>query len=137
MGLRNRGVKPDTRTAVGSLGVLRHSRMPAQLFELPFIDGPAADIDALRNRRGEMAEVIARGILSYLGIQGQAVSPAPIQPPIACPAPAQPPQADSFVRFNIFLKFFHIQARNMAVNSGGKRVANIMQPGHGQGQTYQ
>ena len=108
MGLRNRGVKPDTRTAVGSLGVLRHTRMPAQLFELPFIDGPADDINALRNRRGEMAEILARGILSYLGIRGQPPNPSPIQMPIACPPPiasiipSEPPKAACFMRFNIF-----------------------------------
>ena len=101
MGLRNRGVKPDTRTAVGSLGVLRNTRMPAQLFELPFIDGPAADINALRNRRAEMAQALANGFFNYLDIDAQKPEAAPIEIPTATPTPQAPPQADSFVRFNI------------------------------------
>ena len=86
MGLRNRGVKPDTRTAVGSLGVLRNTHMPAQLFELAFIDGPKADVFVLKERCNEMAEVLAKGILTYLGVQNHATINSPISTPSDKPA---------------------------------------------------
>jgi len=71
MGLRNRGVKADTQTFVGSLGVLRHSHMPAILIELAFIDSPPQnpDTEALRNRRQDMAEALSESILNFLGIK--------------------------------------------------------------------
>ena len=65
-----RGVKIDTQTAVGSLGVLRHTRMPAILIELAFIDSPPSnpDVDILRNRRQDMAQAIASGLFQFLGV---------------------------------------------------------------------
>lgn len=71
MGLRNRGVKLDTQAAVGSLGVLRNTRMPALLIELAFIDSPASnpDVNILRNRRADMAQALAKGILEFTGMQ--------------------------------------------------------------------
>jgi len=70
MSLRNRGVKLDTEAAVGSLGVLRLSHMPAILVELGFIDSPAnnPDVDMLRNKRPEMAAALANGLLQFLDI---------------------------------------------------------------------
>ncbi|MCL2171434.1 MAG: N-acetylmuramoyl-L-alanine amidase, partial [Defluviitaleaceae bacterium] len=71
MELRNRRVAPDTQTHVGSLGVLRFSRMPAILVELGFVDAPmgAPDVDILRNRRRDMAQALADGIIRHLGIE--------------------------------------------------------------------
>ena len=85
MGLRNRGVKLDTESAVRSLGVLRNSRMPAILVELAFIDSPAAnpDVNILRNRRRDMAQALAKGLLQFLGVKQDstpAQSPAVSQP---------------------------------------------------------
>jgi len=70
MGLRNRGVKLDTATFVGSLGLLRNSICPAILVELAFIDSPAQnpDVDILRNRRGDMADALAAAIIEFCGI---------------------------------------------------------------------
>jgi len=77
MGLRNRGVKLDTKSFPGSFGVLRHSRMPAILVELAFIDSPnQLDITTLRNRREEMAAALAKGILNYLGVASEPVPQA-------------------------------------------------------------
>ncbi|MCL2194390.1 MAG: N-acetylmuramoyl-L-alanine amidase [Oscillospiraceae bacterium] len=95
MGLRNRGVKLDTKSHVGSFGVLRHSRMPAILVELAFIDSPnQLDITTLRNRREEMAAALASGILDYLG-----VAPAVQQSPSA-----QQPQVLYRVQVGAFAK---------------------------------
>ena len=71
MGLRNRGVKPDTQTAVGSIGVLRKTNMPAILVELAFIDSPPQnpDVNILQNKRAEMAQALAKGIYKYLGME--------------------------------------------------------------------
>ena len=70
MKLRNRGVKADTQTAVGSIGVLRRTNMPAILVELAFIDSPAVnpDVAILRNKRAEMADAIAKGVYQYFGV---------------------------------------------------------------------
>ena len=70
MGIRNRGVKQDTQTYVGSLGVLRYTNMPAILIELGFIDSPLVnpDIDMLRNKKKEMAQALAKGIYFHTGV---------------------------------------------------------------------
>jgi N-acetylmuramoyl-L-alanine amidase len=70
IGLRNRGVRLDTQTHVGSLGVLRHTNMPAILVELAFIDSPDGnpDVFILRNRRFDIAFALAKGILQYFEI---------------------------------------------------------------------
>ena len=71
MGLRNRGVKPDTQTSVGSIGVLRSTTMPAVLPELAFIDSPLSnpDVGILRNRRRDMAAALAKGVYQYFGMK--------------------------------------------------------------------
>ena len=71
--------------------------MPAQLFELPFIDGLAIDIETLRNRRPQMAQALSKGILAFLGIQAQPQEPAPIP---CLPPVAEQPGART-VRFNL------------------------------------
>ncbi|MCL1936354.1 MAG: N-acetylmuramoyl-L-alanine amidase [Defluviitaleaceae bacterium] len=70
MGLRNRGVRLDTQAFVGSLHVLRQTRMPAILVELAFIDSPLnnPDVNILRNRRNDMAQALSVGIVEFLGI---------------------------------------------------------------------
>ena len=73
MGLRNRGVKPDTSTHIGAIGVLRQTRMPAILVELAFIDSPGnnPDVSLLKNQRGRMAGELADAMLLYFGIEGR------------------------------------------------------------------
>ncbi|MCL1986961.1 MAG: N-acetylmuramoyl-L-alanine amidase [Firmicutes bacterium] len=73
MGLKNRGIKLDTTTRHGSLGVLRGSKMPSMLIEIGFIDSPVnyPDVDILRNQRQKIAETLAEGILQVLGLKNQ------------------------------------------------------------------
>jgi N-acetylmuramoyl-L-alanine amidase len=70
MGLRNRGVKLDSSTGHGSLGVLRSTRMPAILVELAFIDSPLTnpDVEILRNQHSQMAQVLAEGFINFLDL---------------------------------------------------------------------
>lgn len=85
MSLRNRGIKLDSTTRHGSLGVLRRSIMPAILVELAFIDSPSQnpDIFILRNRRHDMALALADGILRFLGTDSSAALTSAIQAPVA------------------------------------------------------
>jgi len=66
-GFPDRGAKADTRTAVGSLGVLRRSVMTASLVELAFIDAPAfaPDVELLRYRCGLFAHGLAVGVIRF------------------------------------------------------------------------
>jgi len=70
MGLRNRGVKPDTQTFLGAIGVLRRPNMPSALVELAFLDAPssAPDIDILINNHLKMAYALQMGISKHLGL---------------------------------------------------------------------
>ncbi|MCL2576461.1 MAG: N-acetylmuramoyl-L-alanine amidase [Defluviitaleaceae bacterium] len=83
MGLKNRGVKLDTQAAVGSISVLRNTKMPAILIELSFIDSPLTnpDVTILRDRRKEMANALSEGIFKHLG-KGvpRPVASAPVAP---------------------------------------------------------
>jgi len=67
---RANGVMLETETPRGSIGILRESAMPAVLPEIAFIDSPLhnPDINVLRNRRREVAEVLARVTFDYYGI---------------------------------------------------------------------
>lgn len=58
----NRGVK------TANFAVLRQTKMPSTLLELGFISN-SQDAQILRTKQNEMAEAVARGILSYLGIK--------------------------------------------------------------------
>ncbi|MCL1986892.1 MAG: N-acetylmuramoyl-L-alanine amidase [Firmicutes bacterium] len=74
MGLRNRGVKLDTTTRHGSLGVLRNTKMPAILLELAFIDAPSGshDVQILWNILHDSttaAQALADGVLKFLRSQ--------------------------------------------------------------------
>jgi len=60
--------------------------MPAQLFELAFIDEPKTDVFVLKERCNEMAEVLAKGILTHLGVQDHATINSPISSPSDKPA---------------------------------------------------
>jgi hypothetical protein len=86
LGMRVRrasGVMLETETRHGSIGVLRHTRMIAILPEIGFIDSPLSnpDVDILRNRRSDIAQALADGILQFLDNQSY-VPGAPLPP---CP----------------------------------------------------
>lgn len=73
-GLRDRGVKIDNQSQhTGGLGVLRWSNMPAILVELAFVTAEPTSLDVitLRNRRQEMAEALAEGVLNFLGVESR------------------------------------------------------------------
>ena len=67
------------------LGVLRNTSMIAIMPELGFIDAPTGrgDIPMLQHRRKEMAEVLAKTILAFLGV-------CTIPEPIPVPTPEHP-----------------------------------------------
>ncbi|MCL1999672.1 MAG: N-acetylmuramoyl-L-alanine amidase [Turicibacter sp.] len=73
MVLRNRGVKLDSTTRHGSLGVLRNTKMPAILLELAFIDSPVdnPDLGILCGKRQKMAAALADGVLAFLGVENE------------------------------------------------------------------
>ena len=69
MGLRNRRVwRRD------DIGVIRNTNCPSILLEVAFIDSPASNPDAgiLRSRRPEMGEAVAKGMLTFLGMDYEA-----------------------------------------------------------------
>lgn len=68
MGIPDRGAKPDTQTAVGSLGWIRKTTMWASLIEVCFLTNPD-DMTVLHGPDGyqKAAQGIARGILQVYG----------------------------------------------------------------------
>ncbi|MCL1877687.1 MAG: N-acetylmuramoyl-L-alanine amidase [Defluviitaleaceae bacterium] len=68
--IRDRGIKPDGQTQhSGGIARLRQVRCPACLPELAFISASASqfeDVPMLRDRRYEMAQALAQGILLFL-----------------------------------------------------------------------
>ena len=66
---RANGVMLETETRHPFIGVLRNTMMTAVLPELGFIDSPNPnEIDMLRNRRPESAQVLADSIFEFFGI---------------------------------------------------------------------
>lgn len=67
--LARSGIFSDDRgIKTANFAVLRRSKMPAALPELGFISN-SQDAQILKTKQNEIAEVVARGILSYLGIK--------------------------------------------------------------------
>lgn len=73
--LRNRGIKPDTQTAVKRLTILRETVMPACLLECGFVDNDAATLmdERFQNR---MADTLAKTLLAVAGQSVQETAPA-------------------------------------------------------------
>ena len=67
LGTVDRGVKDDTQSAVGRLGVLRNTCCTAALVETAFISN-ASDAKLLRERQDDFAKAIAFGICDYCGV---------------------------------------------------------------------
>lgn len=59
---KNRGTK------VANFAVLRLTKAPAALVELGFISN-TEDVDILKNKQNELAESVAKGILSFVGVK--------------------------------------------------------------------
>ena len=80
VGTVDRGVKDDTQTAAGSLGVLRKTACPAILVELAFISN-VNDVQLLRDKQENFANAIASGIMDYCGVAAAANIPntAPVK----------------------------------------------------------
>jgi|GEM_PF-503403 len=78
---RGNGVLPETETAFVTSGrgknisVLRNTRAIAVMPEIAFIDSPIANPDfyVLKNRRQEIAQVLANEVFKYFGITPQEV----------------------------------------------------------------
>lgn len=70
MGIQNRGAKPDTATAVGSLGWIRNTKCWATLVEVCFITNES-DMGILRAEGGyeKAAKAIADGICKAFGTE--------------------------------------------------------------------
>lgn len=70
LGIPNRGAKPDTKTAVGSLGWIRKTTMWASLVEICFITNPD-DIQALHAPGGyeRAAQGIVNGVCEIFGVE--------------------------------------------------------------------
>ena len=76
LGTVDRGIKDDTQSSSGRLGVLRKTACPAVLVEIAFISN-ANDAQILSNKQEEFAQAISSGILDYCGIDlGNNLKPA-------------------------------------------------------------
>lgn len=87
LGLKNRGAKPDTQTAVGSLGWIRKTKMWASLIEICFITN-VADMAVIKAPNGyqNAAQGLLDGIDQIFGIKPPVVTPEPpVQPPVEPP----------------------------------------------------
>lgn len=85
MGIPNRGAKPDTQTAVGSLGWIRKTSMWASLIEVCFLTNPD-DMAVLHGAGGyaKAARGIANGIDRIFGKEVPVPAPEPTpEPPIS------------------------------------------------------
>ncbi|WP_239255593.1 N-acetylmuramoyl-L-alanine amidase [Listeria ilorinensis] len=67
-GLKNRGVKPDTSTRFGRLGILRDTKASAVLHELFFIDS-ASDVKIWKANKTAIVESITAAFLAGLGLK--------------------------------------------------------------------
>ena len=67
LGTVDRGIKDDTQSATGTLGVLRKTACPAVLVETAFISN-ANDAQLLRDKQEEFAQAISHGIMDYCGV---------------------------------------------------------------------
>lgn len=83
--LVNRGARPDSTAATGSLGFCRRVVSPSLLMEVGFLTN-AEDRSLLQNRRRDMAAGIADGLAAWSRSQ-----PIPTATPAPTPPPTYPP----------------------------------------------
>ena len=82
LGTVDRGIKDDTESASGRLGVLRNTACPAVLVEAAFISN-ANDAQILSNKQEEIAQAISSGVLEYCGFANAAnATVKPVEEPI-------------------------------------------------------
>ena len=76
LGIPNRGAKPDTQTAVGSLGWIRKTNMWATLIEVCFLSNEE-DITALQSPEGyrKAAKAIADAVDYLYGVETEVENP--------------------------------------------------------------
>ena len=109
----DRGVKPDTASAVKRIGVLRGTDCTAILIETVFIDNPQ-DAKLLRDNEDDFAKAIAKGISEYLGIFPDVID-----------EPADPPKCtDTPSDFNADIEKIAMLARKYESNGDPACVAN-------------
>ena len=94
LGTVDRGIKDDTQSAAGSLGVLRKTACPAALVELAFISN-VNDAQLLRDRQEDFASAIAQGIMNYCGVNVNVSSASTVA------TPTQEPEVALSSRLNI------------------------------------
>lgn len=75
-GLTDRGPKPDTAAAVGSLGFCRQLNIASLLLELCFIDN-RQDMDLLHDDRLQFAKGIVNGLIAWSGTSPRGSGTAP------------------------------------------------------------
>ena len=78
LGTVDRGIKDDTQSASGSLGVLRKTACPAVLVETAFISN-ANDAQLLRDRQEDFAKAIVAGISDYCGVTVSGAASQPVE----------------------------------------------------------
>lgn len=95
---RDMGLRLRRNELRSELGVIRHTKAPAVLFELAFMDSPLTnpDVAMLRNKRQEMAISLANGFFEYLNINPNQTPQSPQSPQ----APSTPEHSPSPPRFN-------------------------------------
>ena len=83
LGTVDRGIKDDTLSASGSLGVLRKTACPAVLVETAFISN-TNDAQILRDRQEDFAKAISAGIGDYSGVATTNIASqaAPVEEPV-------------------------------------------------------
>lgn len=64
---KDRGIKPDTSTRHGRLGILRESNAVAMLLETCFISNKA-DMTTFKEKKALIAQAVIHGVLDYYGI---------------------------------------------------------------------
>ena len=88
--LPSRGAKPDTATAVGSLGFARQISIASLLMEVGFLTNPDDRALIINNRR-EMALGLADGLAAWSrDVSGISPTPAPSPQPTPTPTPTNP-----------------------------------------------
>lgn len=89
LGLKNRGAKPDTASAVKSLYFLRKTKAPAVLIEVAFVTN-AGDMQACKNK-------FDKGIAAIADVVKNELNPGAKEPAKPAPTPSTPPKKSDVV----------------------------------------
>lgn len=105
--LPNRGVQPDTATALGSLAFNRYVIIPSLVMEVGFITNPD-DRYLLQNRRSDFAIGIAEGLAAW--------SRGTPLPEPQSPTPTTPPTPPSYPAIDIKINGQNYAERGIIIN---------------------